>query len=67
MDPPSRPAALNKAYSWAHMAGWYADRGCEGFLKALWSDAAVATELQRCLGASGSWTVIELVSGDARG
>lgn len=60
-SPPADPAAVNKAYSWSHMAGWYADRGCDGFLKTLWSEPAVAAALTERLKQSGSWDVIEKI------
>lgn len=60
-SPPRDAAAVNKAFTWSHMAGWYADRGCDGFLKSLWADSTLAAALSTRLQQSGSWDVIEKI------
>jgi hypothetical protein len=50
-------AADPKSFSWSHMAGWYPDRGCEGFYEALRQDEAVAAALRTRLEATGSWQI----------
>lgn len=46
---PNPPAEDVKDYSWSHMAGWYATRGCEDFFRAVWEDAHLADELRKRL------------------
>jgi hypothetical protein len=53
------PAADHKAYAWSHMAGWYAERGCEAFYSRLWEDPLIAKELEQRLHASGAWRIAE--------
>jgi hypothetical protein len=54
---PDPPPAKAKEFAWSHMAGWYADRGCEAFYRALWSDERVASELKSRLTSSGAWRI----------
>jgi hypothetical protein len=41
------------------MAGWYADKGCEGFCRFVWDDPKVAAGLQQRLAACGGWRILE--------
>lgn len=41
------------------MAGWYADRGCDAFWRALWEDPQLVGALQRLLEPSGVWHAVE--------
>jgi len=43
--PDDEPA--HKAHAWSHMAGWYADHGCDDFYRAVWRDGRIAAELER--------------------
>jgi hypothetical protein len=56
---PPKGDKLHKAHAWSFMAGWYADQGCDAFYSLLWEDAAVASELEALLRASGGWRVAE--------
>lgn len=49
--PPEGP----KEHAWSHMAGWYADAGCDEFYQAVWRDALVVAELESRLRSNGSW------------
>jgi hypothetical protein len=53
-----------KEHAWSHMAGWYADKGCDDFYQALWRDDAVIPHLRSRLEASGAWGAVEaLIAG----
>lgn len=56
------PVASGKEYAWSHMAGWYADSGCERFYSGLWEDASVAKQLEDRLRRSGAWRVAEALA-----
>jgi hypothetical protein len=49
----------HKEHAWSHMAGWYADRGCEGFCRFVWQDPKVATGLQHRLRSCGCWRILD--------
>ncbi len=38
-----------KSYSWSHMAGWYAEHGCDDFYRLVWREEPVRKELQALL------------------
>jgi hypothetical protein len=59
---PGAPVADHKAFNWSHMAGWYADLGCEAFLELLWRDESIAGHLRSRMEATGSWALIESLS-----
>lgn len=59
---PQPPAPDPKEYAWSHMAGWYADHGCEFFYSHLWSDAHIVRELETRLRASGAWHIAETIA-----
>lgn len=59
---PSPPKANVKEYAWSYMAGWYAEHGCQSFYSNLWTDAAIAAELQSRLEAAGAWRVGEALA-----
>jgi hypothetical protein len=48
-----------KEHAWSHMAGFYADNGCEGFCRLVWDDSKIAAQLQRRLSAAGAWRTLE--------
>ena len=59
---PGAAALTAKAFSWSHMAGWYAEHGCEAFLReAIWRDTGVAAALVETLQAAGCTEVLERV------
>ena len=58
----SRPDGLKagpKEFAWSHMAGWYAEFGCEPFYRNLWRDKRVVAELRSRLAQCGAWRVAE--------
>jgi len=61
----SRPGALAagpKEHSWSHMAGWYAEFGCDAFYRKLWLEDRVAEQLRLRLTNSGAWRVAEALA-----
>jgi len=59
---PDPPSATPKEFAWSHMAGWYAEHGCEAFYTLVWEDAAVAAELQSRLEKSGAWRIAKALA-----
>lgn len=59
---PDPPSPTPKESAWSHMAGWYAEHGCEAFYKLVWQDAAVARELESRLRESGAWRIAEALA-----
>jgi hypothetical protein len=59
---PNPPPTNPKEFAWSHMAGWYAEQGCEAFYRVVWSDEAVADELRTRLRQCGAWRVAEAVA-----
>ena len=56
---PGAASASAKAHAWSHMAGWFADSGCDGFYEAVWSDAVGApAALEARLRQTGAWSVL---------
>ena len=50
---PECAAATPKAMTWSHMAGWFAETGCDAFLRhRIWDDAKVAQRMQELLDAT---------------
>ncbi|MCK4340864.1 MAG: hypothetical protein KAY37_03980 [Phycisphaerae bacterium] len=60
---PRAPDLTPKEFAWSHMAGWYAQRGCNDFYRALWSDPKVVSELESRLKASGAGRIAEALLG----
>lgn len=59
---PERPDEHTaKPHSWSHMAGWYADEGCDQFWRALWRQEPIRIALENRLKASGAEAVIESI------
>jgi hypothetical protein len=56
---PLPPTANPKEYAWSHMAGWYAEHGCDAFYANIWQDTAIANQLELRLRASRAWQVAE--------
>ena len=50
-----------KSHSWSHMAGWFAEKGCDEFLQAIWRDENIALELEAILKANGSQELIDMI------
>jgi len=46
---------IAKTYGWTWMAGWFAEHGCDDFLRQVWKDASLGDELQRLLTKSGAF------------
>ncbi len=63
---PAGPPAGPKEFAWSHMAGWYADHGCENFFRYLWAvhagDGHVRQELEKRLRACGAWRIAETLA-----
>ncbi len=55
---PSAPPTDVKAFAWSHMAGWYSDRGCESFYRAVWDDPKIAEEMVNRLRATGAYDIV---------
>jgi hypothetical protein len=51
-----------KEFALSHMAGWYAEQGCDAFYKCLWDDPAIAHELTQRLQKSGAWHIAETLA-----
>jgi len=60
---PDPPAPSVKEFSWSHMAGWYAEHGCEDFYRQVWRDDAIAAQLRERLTACGAWRVAAALAG----
>jgi hypothetical protein len=60
---PTPPADNVKDYAWSYMAGWNSGDGCAEFYSGLWSDPAIAAELEKRLRSSGGWAVAEALLG----
>lgn len=59
-DRPAPPESRSpKEFSWSHMAGWYADDGCDEFFQKIWRDDKIAAQLQQRLTANGTWGILE--------
>jgi hypothetical protein len=60
------PTAGPKEFAWSHMAGWYAEHGCENFFRYLWTaetgDGHAREELENRLRACGAWRVAETLA-----
>ena len=61
-DRPDAPPAGPKEFSWSHMAGWYAEHGCQDFFQQVWRDSAVRDELPSRLTDSSAWRVAEALA-----
>jgi hypothetical protein len=59
--PPEAPTSP-KSHAWSHMAGWYADAGCEAFYRLLWGDEGIVKPLKHRLEQIGAWRVAELLA-----
>lgn len=57
-----RPPESTKEHAWSHMAGWYAEAGCDEFYQAVWRDALVVAELESRLRANGSWDAMMAIA-----
>jgi hypothetical protein len=56
------PASHPKDHAWSHMAGWYAEHGCEAFYSNLWNDPQIVSQLEVRLRASGAWQITETMA-----
>jgi len=59
---PDGPDAGPKEFGWSHMAGWYAQRGCQDFYKAVWEDGPVVNELRSRLTQCGAWRIAQALA-----
>jgi hypothetical protein len=59
---PAPPAPDPKEHAWSHMAGWYAEHGCESFFSNLWNDLRIVSELETRLRACGAWRIAEALA-----
>lgn len=59
---PEPPPTTPKVFAWSHMAGWYGERSCEDFYKAIWEDDEIVRELQSRLEVSGAWRIAEALA-----
>ena len=50
-----------KSHSWSYMAGWFAEKGCDDFLQAIWRDEKIARELETILTKNGSLELIRRI------
>jgi hypothetical protein len=57
--PGEAPEAGPKAFVWSHMAGWYAEHGCDDFYQELWREPQVAEALENRLRDAGAWQTVE--------
>lgn len=53
------PEAGAKAFAWSHLAGWYAEKGCNDFYRHIWQIPGILPELETRLRASGAWQIAE--------
>ena len=60
--PNDAPQAGAKEFAWSHMAGWFAERGCDAFYRKLWKDDRVARELKSRLAGCGAWRIAEALA-----
>lgn len=60
---PDAPGAGPKEFAWSHMAGWYAEGGCEFFYERVWQVDQVRRELESRLRDSGAWAVAARLAG----
>ncbi len=56
------PAESPKDHAWSHMAGWYAEAGCDEFYQAVWRDERVVVELEARLRTNGSWDAMVAIA-----
>ncbi len=59
---PAPPPPDPKEHSRSHMAGWYAEHGCESFFSNLWSDPKIVGEMESRLRLSGAWRIAEALA-----
>ena len=60
--PNDAPRSGAKEFAWSHMAGWFAERGCDAFYSKLWKDDRVARELKSRLVGCGAWRIAEALA-----
>ena len=59
---PDGPPAGPKEFAWSHMAGWYAENGCEAFYRRVWDDPNVVNELEPRLQNCGAWRIAQALA-----
>lgn len=57
-SPPAIPGT--KEHIWSHMAGWFADFGCDAFWRELWRDPRLVAALRERLECSGVWATLQV-------
>jgi len=61
----SRPGAQApgpKEFAWSHMAGWYAEGGCQFFYERMWEDPKIVSELEARLRDAGAWQIAQALA-----
>jgi hypothetical protein len=51
--------SIAKTYGWTLMGAWFAEHGCDDFLRQVWSHDALAEQLRKRLSDSGAWGALE--------
>jgi hypothetical protein len=63
---PGGPAAAaglgGEEFACSHMAGWFADHGCDDFDREIWRDGKIPTHLQSRLTAIVAWTIAQQIA-----
>lgn len=62
LDAEPRGGATHKHHALSYLAKWYAEHGPDDFFKALWRDAATASQLEARLRRSGAWAQVEALA-----
>jgi hypothetical protein len=57
--PAPNPHKQHKAFAWSYMAGWHADRECDEFYAALWTEPEVRAELEARLQKIGASRIVQ--------
>lgn len=60
---PDNPTDTPRAAAWSHMAGWYAESGCDDFYQAVWRDEKLVAGLRGHLEKAGLWQLVEELVG----
>jgi hypothetical protein len=53
----------HKAMAYSHMAGWYADHGCDDFYRHVWREPPIAAALEARLTQQPAWAVVRRLLG----
>lgn len=61
-DAEGAPPTIAKSHGWTLMAGWFADHGCDDFLKQVWR-SPMRDALEKLLVESGAWATLDSCRG----